>query len=206
MTFRIFKCFSAFLMVCIFAFSSNGYSQMNVAFDYGTFSHPEKGPYIETYILIPASSITYAEVENGYQASAQITIMLKQGEEIKSFDKYVLNSDIVSEAEKASFNMMDLKRLSAPSGEYVYSVDVLDMADSENKASVSFPLQIDEKDEKTYVSDILLVEKISTSEEDNVYTRGEYDMIPNVIRFYPESVNGLKYYAEVKSYHFLFFK
>lgn len=172
-------------------------AQMNVAIDYGTFYNPEKGPYVETYILIPASSITYKEVEGGEQASAQITLMFKEGEEVKAFDKFLLNSEVIEDAENGALNMVDLKRLFVPNGKYTFSIDIADMANPENKASVSFPLEISKSESNVTVSDLLLIEKISTSESENIYTRGDYDMVPNVIRFYPESMNSLKYYAEV---------
>jgi hypothetical protein len=54
---------------------------------------PKIGSYVETDILIPASTVKFVKNAQGkYQGYVEVTLIYKKNNEVVTFDKYLLNS------------------------------------------------------------------------------------------------------------------
>ena len=73
----------------IFLLSSITLTAKNIqAFlSYATFSSPDNGPYIETYLSVVGNSVVFKKNANDkYQGTIEISMIFRQGEKIINFD------------------------------------------------------------------------------------------------------------------------
>ncbi len=172
------------------------YADINIQVDNCIFQAPEQGSYVETYLLIPGKDIEFVKNESGnWQASAEISIIFQQGEEISAFDKYILNSKEVANQEDINFNLVDLKRFPLEAGNYSMEIKVKDIA-SNKEANYSSNITIEKASPKIQISDIVLLEDYKASEEENIYTKNGIEMSPYVLNYYPSNFNRLMFYTE----------
>ena len=89
------------LFICVIAFHVNAQQKEVSSFiSYGTFNITEGNntPYLETYITFDCNSLVYVKNTDGkYEASINLTVIFKQGEEIKNYDKYTVTSPAVDD-------------------------------------------------------------------------------------------------------------
>ncbi len=172
---------------------------MNPLVNFAVFNSPTEGPYVETYFLIPGSELAFVRnASNLLEAQVEVTLMFKQGEDIVAFDKYILVSETVATPEeKMSLNLVDLKRMSLPNGEYELELLFKDVHNAENVGSFVQAMKVDIPKEEIVISDIMLLEDFKTTEEENVYSKSGYDLIPDVLHYFPTERNQLAFYAEI---------
>src|SRR5690606_28118252 len=122
-----------FMLFC--GFYQNSSANVQAIFDYKTFYVPEKGPFLEVYFDFLGTSINYIEVENGKkQGEVEITFIIKQNEEIISFDKKLLKSPLVTDSTVVDF--IDQSRFTIPGGDYIIEVTLRDVnADPDEEPS-----------------------------------------------------------------------
>ena len=123
-----------FLSLCLFGQLLNA---LNPVLDEAIFYLPNGKSYIETYILIPSSDITFSKNKDAkLQAKVEITMLFKQNEQIVKFDKYVLTSKALADSSIINFNLIDIKRNSLEYGEYDLEVSFTDLNNTQNKSSI----------------------------------------------------------------------
>ncbi len=166
--------------------------------EYAVFSIPNKGAYIETYLLIPGSTVTFVPTDDGqFQAQVEVTLLFKQGEKIAKFDKYLLKSPIAKSPDSVNFNLIDLKRNVLKDGEYELDISFKDVNQPEKTAQYNEKLTIKQEKEALSLSDILLIESYEEAQTASEYTKSGYNLVPNVLNFYPDNNSRLAFYAEV---------
>ena len=101
---------------------------INSFISYGTFNVPgSNSPYLETYITFDCNSLTYVKQSNGqYEAAINLTVLFKQGESIKNYDKYTVKSPQVADTTSIDGFFMDIQRYSLANGEYQMEVAIED--------------------------------------------------------------------------------
>ena len=163
-----------------------------------TFFTPNTGPYIETYISIPAQTLIFQKTKSGkYQAAVEVLLLYKLGDEIKTFEKYVLNSVETEEENPVDFSLIDQKRVSLPNGVYTLEATLKDLNSPEEIQNITLPVIVDYDKTSVKVSDIELVETIQKSTEETVYTKSGLDLVPYSFNFYPGYMNHIRFYAEI---------
>ena len=170
---------------------------INSFISYGTFNVPgSNSPYLETYITFDCNSLTYVKQSNGqYEAAINLTVLFKQGESIKNYDKYTVKSPQVADTTSIEGFFMDIQRYSLANGEYQMEVAIEDANNRKEK-----PLKINETividfPETICFSSIIALEDYKPS---NAATaKNGYDLIPMIMPYYPESVNKLTFYCEI---------
>jgi hypothetical protein len=94
---------------CLNAFAGS----LKANFTYCTFNTPDNGPFIETYLSVVGKSAIYKKtVSNTFQSKIEVTLIFKQGEEIKKFKKYNLSSPEIADSLAEKVNFLDQKRIS----------------------------------------------------------------------------------------------
>ncbi|MCX6306973.1 MAG: GWxTD domain-containing protein [Bacteroidetes bacterium] len=187
------------LVVLIFATSGTVIQARNLwAFlSYSSFNSPE-GPYIETYLTVAANSVKFVKKENGkYQATVNILMTFKQGNEIKAFKKYELNSSELEDTLNTNFNFIDQQRFAVPNGTYDFEIQLAD----HNKTATAMPYNqnvvIDFPADKPSFSGIELVKSYAKAAIPGTLTKSGYDLVPYTYNFYPESEPKLIFYSEL---------
>ncbi len=161
------------------------------------FYAPEIGPYVEADLLVIGNSIKYVPVGDGkFRGSVEITLIYKQGAEVKAFDKYVLNSVDITDTANITAGIVDKQRFVLPNGNYVLEATYKDL-NSGIEENHTEDLVISYDYDKMQLSDISFVDEYTPSEESNVYVKSGLFMSPYVVNFYHNDINRLPFYAEL---------
>ena len=185
----------------MFGFSANAQKKaLNSYISYATFNVPdgESTPYVETYLTFDKSSLAYVKNDAGdFSAKINVTILFKQGESVKSFDKYSLSSPAVADTASISGFFMDMQRYSLANGTYTLEVVLEDENNknvkpfkAEDQLVVDFP-------EKFCFSSIIGLESYSKTSSEASNSKNGYELIPMIMPFYPETMNKLMFYTEI---------
>ena len=172
---------------------------INAFISYGTFNIAEESssPYLKTYITFDCNSLMYVKSSNEYQATINLTVLFKQGEAIKNYDKYSVSSPKVSDTTYLNGFFMDIQRYSLANGEYKMEITIED-ANNKNER----PLRVSEDiiidfPESICFSSIIALEDYRPATEITPNTKNGYDIVPMIMPYYPESINRLTFYAEI---------
>jgi GWxTD domain-containing protein len=186
-------------ILLLLLFSANIFAgNLKAYFTYCTFSSPESGPYIETYLSVEGNSAIYKRKENNtFQSKIEITLVFKQGEEIKKFKKYNLLSPEINDSLAARVNFMDQQRISLPNGNYEFEITIKDLNSTKSPFKSTQILAIAYPKNEITISDIELIESLTKVSEKSILTKSGYDIIPFTSDFYPESFDKIAFYTEI---------
>ena len=172
---------------------------INAFISYGTFNitTEEATPYLETYITFDCNSLIYVKDADQYQAAINLTVIFRQGESIKNYDKYSVNSPKISDTTNVNGFFMDVQRYSLANGEYQMEITIEDANNkTEKPLKVSETIVIDYP-ENICFSSIIALEDYKPATEVTANTKNGYDIIPMIMPYYPESISRLTFYAEI---------
>jgi len=179
---------------CLNAFAGS----LKANFTYCTFNTPDNGPFIETYLSVVGKSAIYKKtVSNTFQSKIEVTLIFKQGEEIKKFKKYNLSSPEIADSLAEKVNFLDQQRISLPNGKYEFEISIKDLGSEERPFKSTQIINIDYPDSLIKISDIELIESLKKSTEKSVLTKNGYDIIPYTSDFYPEDFEKMAFYSEI---------
>jgi len=166
--------------------------------NYTIFNVPGQEPYIETYMSVAGETVIYKKNDKGlFQGSIEVTFIFRQQDEIKDFDKYQLFSPEIEDTSAIDFSFIDQQRYFISAGEYEMEIIISDLNTDKKPFSAIQPVTILFDNSKLCFSGIQLVKSFSPSTEQNILTKGSFDLIPLIYNFFPESANNLTYYTEI---------
>ena len=180
-------------------FSSTAFAgNLKAYFTYCTFNSPDNGPYIETYLSVIGNSSVFTKNEsNNFQSTIEVTLVFKQGEDIKKFKKYNLLSPEITDSLAEKSNFMDQQRISLPNGNYEFEISIKDLNSTEAAFKSTQILTIDYPKDSLNISDIEFVESLTKTTTNTIITKSGYDILPYTSDFYPESTTKIAFYSEV---------
>jgi len=183
----------------ILLFSANVFGgNLKAYFTYCTFNSPEDGPYIETYLSVIGGSAIYSKTDhNTFQGKIEVTLVFKQGDEIKSFKKYNLLSPEIKDSLTERVNFMDQQRIPLPNGNYEFEVSIKDLNSATPSFNTTQILKIDYPTDKISISDVEYIESTKKSTTTSILTKSGYDIIPYTSDFYSEDFEKIAFYAEI---------
>ena len=189
-----------FILLCVLSTQIVAQEKnINSFISYGTFNITgDNTPYLETYITFDCSSLTYVKQSNGqYDADINLTVIFKQGESIKNYDKYTVTSPQIADTTNLDGFFMDIQRYSLPNGEYQMEVTIEDANNKKER-----PLKVNETividfPESICFSSIIALEDYKASTAESANSKNGYDLIPMIMPYYPESINKLAFYTEI---------
>jgi GWxTD domain-containing protein len=166
--------------------------------NYTIFDIPGQGPFIETYLSVAGETVIYKKNDKGlFQGNIEVTFIFRQQSDIKEYDKYQLFSPEVTDTSTINFSFIDQQRYFIPAGDYEMEIIISDLNAGKKPFNAIQPVSIQFDDAKINFSGIQLVESFSPSNQQNILTKGGFDLIPLVYNYYPESINKLTYYTEI---------
>lgn len=177
-----------------------GFSNTIFTVDYALFQDNQNNPYVEFYLSIDGSSILYAQQAESklFQANIEATYLIEKGEEVIAFEKIQLNSPEYKE-EDPKLDLIDLRRLSIPEGDYTFTVIIKDLI-TKNSSEASAPLKNVKKVEDQIVfSSIQLAESYTAQTSKTPFVKNGFDIAPNVTHTFNKSKNQVVAYFEI--YH-----
>lgn len=161
---------------------------------YAVFTTPEQS-YIEINLGIAGQTVTYKPIDSTrMQAAVEVLILIKQGDAIIKYEKYLLNSPVVTAPEA----LLDVKRMFVPNGAYTLEVQFQDVNNVNNKDQFSTPFTV-AIDKAVYLSEIQLLNKFRPDESENPFTKNGFFLEPLPFGYYDRFATKLAFYAEI--YH-----
>ncbi len=165
---------------------------------YCSFNSPEKGPYFETYLLVEGHSAQYKEISKGiFQAAIEATLVFREGDSIRYFDKFNLLSPETVDTLNSISNFTDLHRVSLPNGNYQMELIIRDKNNADTKPYVvRQEVIISYYSNVISISDIELVSSYKPESKESILNKNGYEIVPFVDNFYGQENNTLSFYAE----------
>lgn len=182
----------------IISFNANA---LRVFIDHQTFYNSETGPYIEVVFSFEGKSLkTVRGADGQYVAQVNCSVFLSQGTNVVQYAKFNAKStpDILPKAS----DFMSVERFPLSDGEYQLDIEIFDANDSLASPLIhNEAIEISHLSEGCFFSDIAFVSAFTNTVEDNAFSKAGYDLIPYVSNYYPTSLNGLIFYAELYNSH-----
>lgn len=184
--------FFAFV-VCI---SLSKVSALDLGVSYAVMATPEE-PYLEVYLEIAPGSISWERVDSlTMKAGVELLLLVKKGEEIVAFDKYLLNSPAMSYPDV----LLDVRRLAVPNGNYTLEIKAVDLLVPGNFVVYSQPISVAITN-SLYLSEIHLLRGFyrDTNQVKHPLSKNGFVLEPLPFNFYDKSATKLAFYTEI--YH-----
>ncbi len=196
---RTWVLLAALLFTATTATAQPQQSKLTALFSYSTFNIVDGDPYVETYIDYDAWNLTFAPTQNGqYQATVETILTVSSGDSIIHAKKYELRSPLISDTTKTNFNFIDLQRFALNNGIYNLRFELRD------KGSDAPPTVLDQKillqyERKPQMSSLQMMSSMKPTVQENILSRGGYDMEPYINDYIPAQVPNIYFYYEI--YH-----
>lgn len=186
-----------FALIIIFLLCVQYAQAIRAYFDYRVFHVPGESPYVEFITSFDASTFKKKVLSNGkMQASAEVTIIVSQNDQVKDFRKVIVAGPEISAQETGDF--MSLERFSLNNGNYEIEISILDLNDSIAKPELLIQqIDISNLVDGAFISDISFVSAYSPTTEPTAFTKGGYDMIPYISSYFPSELMSMMFYAEI---------
>lgn len=159
--------------------------------------------YVEVYINVLGGGLHYKTEGAKTVASIETVILLKQGEKIIQFDKFILKSpslyapmnDTIIEYK----DFEDMKRFALENGEYTLEVSLTDInAPNPTKRKFTEQVVINYNDTDLLLSDIQpITSMVKANEANQAYAKNGYVFGTHPFKFYPQQYKLLKFYVEL---------
>lgn len=180
--------FSTFL-----TFISLNVNALDISITHAAFQY-QNNKYLEVYIQVIGSTVDFIEKNDLKQAEVEFTILLKQGDEIKSFDKFSLKSPL----SKEELDFIGLRRFRVENGEYTLEVKAIDKNNTKNIFESRNEIEVNLSTDEICMSDIRLLAIISKSNEtQNPFVKNGFYLEPVLFHFLPQNIDTLGFYTEL---------
>ena len=187
------------IILFFLALSSNLQAQnLQALLSYKTYYSPENGPYLETYLSVNARSVVFEKNKAGkLQGAIEVSFVYSDASGIKHSDKYNLLSPEVSDTSQIQFSFLDQQRVQLPNGTYKMELTITDKNVPEKPYRISQNFKLEYYNNILAVSDIQLIDSYTKTVEPSIISKSGFDLVPFVDNFYPQSMNSIRFYAEI---------
>lgn len=192
--------FSRILLVCCLSlFSARTISQvgqLKAYIDQQSFYHPDNGAIVEIHYQFIGYTLKYIAVENGLQAKLAIntSITFPNGDTVKQ-DAYVLESPLMRDSIIDDF--YDIQRIVLPAGKYIAHLSLTDLNTETPATTGSIEFTVRDYTQSPSISDVFVAETAVKTEQETVFSKSGYDLLPRLSNFYPQDLKNLPYYVEI---------
>lgn len=182
-------------LLSVFCFSYFFALGLEISIDADSFKNGGKS-YLETYIRIIGNTIEFKDVvgqEKSMQAGVELTLIISQGENIISYERYVLNSPLFMEPK----DFLDVKRFALAPGIYKLKAEAVDINNENNKLEIEKSVEIASYLDPINLSDVQLFGSVTSADPSNPLAKNGLLMEPLTYGFVSSDIAVLNIYAEV---------
>ncbi len=185
------------LLIALIISSLTAFPQLKFVLDYATFQTIEGQAYLEVYLAVSGTTITYEVDSNkNLSGSVEITYLIQDGEKVLNYEKYRLNTPSYVKLSEIS-DLIDLKRMSITNGEYTFTVVATDVK-SEETVEKSFKLRnVNYNQNELIFSEIQLANHMNVANTESIFYKNGYLISPNFTHYYKDKDSTLFFYAEL---------
>lgn len=189
-----------FLLWLIFSFPAIQSSGQNLTVHANAtvFDRPEDHPYAELYIKIPAQSLAFTkQKDNTYQGKLNIHLIYFNENDTSFNQNYKLLTRKVKDSSRRNFFIYELKRTALPPAVHRLELSIQDLNNDSNQVNNSWYIDTRFPQDTMYFSGIELLDTVYRAQEKNRFTRGSYQLVPNVLNYFTPLQNNLYFYVEL---------
>lgn len=162
---------------------------------YTTFKSGNK-QFVEVNLFVVGNSLVYNIIDSTQQqAAVEVLMLVKQGETILQYEKYVLNGPIT----RGQPDFLDMKRFVLPEGKYELEVTVKDVNKPEDVTNFKEGFTMQYSGNYLQHSDIQLLASYKKTEETNIFVKNGIQLEPLAFNYYNKRAHRLIFYNEI--YH-----
>lgn len=182
------------LILGLFIFGSK--ANVTAYFSYGIFNVPSGTPFLETYITVLGSSVKLKQVQNGFQGSVNVKVLISKSGQNVAGNNYNLLSPIDNDTINSP-GFIDNQRYSLENGAYVLEITLSDNNDPAKKPVTSKEtFTIDFSSTSISGSSIQFLQSFSKSLKVSSISKSGFDLIPYTINYYADDQDKLYFYFE----------
>jgi GWxTD domain-containing protein len=187
-----------FFLLSLFTASFAQKSALKAYLSNASFYAPEHGPYLETYLSILGQSVEFVMTDNGkYQGTVTVTMLFKQNDSIKEFRKYDLKTAKIEDTASINFIVFDQQRIALAAGNYRMELSIDDKNNDLPALMANNDVSLIYNDKNIQLSDIELIDSYTPATENSLMAKSGYDFIPYQDYYFPQSLNKIRFYAEI---------
>lgn len=172
--------------------------------DYCRFYTPEGRPYVEVYLTVDGTSVSYKPAAGGVQASVHFDFRLlnlsDKDTTVTYFDNYNLLSMTIPEASEAYTRqgIVDMRRINTPPGKYLLQVVAKDNHDPNSSKSANVAeFEVLEATAGFAFSDLSFISAIKRSAEETVFQKNGFEIVPFGLNSAFIDQDKLRFYVEL---------
>lgn len=193
-----------FLFLILFFFMMSSTSALTSYVQHSVFMTPSHQSYLETYLSIPYSSLTL-ETQSDQLQHAKVDVLIyykNSAEDIVAFEKVTLNTEGLTPDLIPQKSLIEIFRKELPDGNYTLEVNLKDALKADAKTYTTVQkIIIESEKNKAVFSDIELVENIKPTASNNRFSKGNIDLLPYTINYFPTEISTLQFYTELYNTH-----
>lgn len=189
-----------FLLCLLVSSQAFAARSLRIVVDAKQFYAPDQGQYIEVYMQFLANSMHFTgDSISGIRAAISAQIIISQNDEVVKFDKYKVETAIA----KDGFldDVYSLKRFVLLPGDYNIEYEFVDMNNPRDTIQFVQDIEVYDWRRAPFFSDIQLVESLRKSNENKIFVKSGYEMIPRLIPYYNVESERLIAYVELYNAH-----
>jgi GWxTD domain-containing protein len=169
-------------------------NNLKVYLDTKQFYSSVTGNFIELYFQFVGYSVNFMSKDSVLQAELAVSIQFKEKDSTIISDVYRLQSPLMKDSIIDDF--FDVQRFALKPGSYELIIQLADINSKEPAIQSIVPVNIEDLSKGITVSDIETIEYAQLSEENNLFVKSGYHMIPRLSTFYAEQLTSLPIYLE----------
>jgi len=173
---------------------------LRVVVDAKQFYTPDHGQYIEVYMQFLAKSLHFSgDSIQGIRASISAQVIISKNDEVVAFDKYKVESSVPFGGYLD--DIYSIKRFVLAAGEYNIEYEFVDINNSADTIQFIQDIEVYDWSNAPFFSDLELIESLRKSNENKVFVKSGYEMIPRLIAYYNVESERLIAYLELYNAH-----
>lgn len=192
------------LFILSFLFQITGIAQKNelrAYLDSKQFYAPGIGNYIEFHLQFVGHSINYLPENGGLKGELAVQMSITDANGVVASDAYRLATPFMKDSIVEDF--YDVKRFPLKPGDYTFSIELSDLNSKKDPLKASQTIIIEELGDALSISDIEVAEYAAKGNENSVFYKSGFEIIPRLSTFYPKQLSSIPVYFEVYNAHLL---
>lgn len=185
------------LILLTLCFLSSTSFAIDAYFKHNVFHKSDATPYVETSILFDGTTLTYAATDDGFHAQIELTYAFKKAGKIIDWSKTLVSSPVSKDTVNEIRDFLDLQRFALPHGDYELSLTLVDINNATDTNRSVINVDVIKPTTTAFFSDLMLVQSYAKTEKQNLFTRGNVDIVPRVSTFYGPTDSTISYYLEL---------
>src|SRR5690554_4754421 len=185
-----------FLAIVLTGFSFSQDNRLKVYLSEGQFYLPERGNYIEVQLNFTGYTLNYITNNNAIYAELEISQIFSQNDTVVLADRYLLKSPEVVDSIIEDF--YDIQKYPLKPGIYRYDLIIKDLNSETDALEVNKEIKVKDLSQGLSISSFIAAASIVPNpQEQSIYTRIGYDVVPMLGNYYPTETQNMLYYLEI---------